>query len=59
MPPKKKQKRMPVATDRQTRSRSQDSENGCVVETHEATGGEANMEATGVSLLWRLHRRLL
>ena len=44
--PKKKQKRMPAAIDRQTRSRSPESVSGSVAETQEATGGEATQEAT-------------
>ena len=44
MPPKKKQKRMPAATDRQTRSRSH--ENDSVDDIQEATEGETTKEAT-------------
>ena len=46
MPPKKTQKRMPAAKDRQARPTSPESENGSVAETQEDTGGEATKEAT-------------
>ena len=45
MPPKKKQKRMPAATDKQPRSRSPESESGSVADSQEAIGGEARQEA--------------
>ena len=47
MPPKKKQKRMSAATDRQTRSKVQ-CENGSLAQTQEATWSavESKQEAT-------------